>query len=727
MNDYLMGKQIEGWHSQDAKEITFVVTQECNLSCKYCYMVGKNNTHKMTFETAKKAVDFFIDNKTELFDKPYIILDFIGGEPLLEIDLIDKIVDYFKIQSYKKGLDWFGRYKISMSTNGLLYSSKKVQRFIAKNSQNISIGISIDGNKEKHNLQRVYSDGSGSYYDVEKNVKLWLEQYPNASTKVTIGHEDLPYLADSIIHLWKMGIKEVPANVVFEDAWQQGDSELFEKQLIILADYIIEHRLWKAYNTTLFSDRIGFKQSDDVWDRNFCGTGKSFTVDSEGKIYPCVRYLGYSLQNKESIEFGNIYDGIIKDRIRPFKIMTARLQSSDRCLECPISSECAYCQAFNYDSSKMDTNFDRATYICEMHKARVRANNYYWSKLYNLHGISRNPNNEVTKYFEKQLFFMLDNRCVKLCSNYKYNNINHECMDKKTILKGLTLSREDFFQPVFLYSDITDVDFLFNDKDINIMCNQHIIKHFIPYNQNLLDKIVKYVNYDDIVLVIDKHNINYVKKSQVKNCILLIEADDVNNISKYVSNIIMYFTRINLKYELLDANRLSMYEEQLDNIIEILKKQYNRNEIVTEINVVTDRLYLDKMINCFAGEKNLSLSPEGFYYCCPAFYYEDKNKYNLELEMNKNSIKMTKYENAYLCHECDAYQCERCIYQNKKNTLEYNIPSELQCKKSHLERLYTVKLIKFLNEKNSKMKIQEIQDISYDDPIQVLVEKWCLD
>lgn len=170
MKNYTLGKSEEGWHSSDGRQISFIVTQNCNLRCKYCYMVDKNDGHKMTFQVAKDAIDFFLDHQ-ELFNSDYIILDFIGGEPLMEIDLIDEITDYFKIETYRRNSNWFGKYRISISTNGLLYSDTKVQRYIMKNKENLSIGISIDGTREKHDLQRVYPDGTGSYDDVEKSVK----------------------------------------------------------------------------------------------------------------------------------------------------------------------------------------------------------------------------------------------------------------------------------------------------------------------------------------------------------------------------------------------------------------------------------------------------------------------------------------------------------------------------------------------------------------------------
>ena len=119
-----------------------------------------------------------------------------------------------------------------------------VQKFIEKHRGHTWFSISIDGTKEKHNVSRIKKDGSGSYDDVVKNVPLWLKQFPNAANKATFSHNDLPYLKESVLHLWDLGIKHVMANVVYEDVWQDGDDLIYENQLKELADYIIDHN-WK--------------------------------------------------------------------------------------------------------------------------------------------------------------------------------------------------------------------------------------------------------------------------------------------------------------------------------------------------------------------------------------------------------------------------------------------------------------------------------------------------
>ena len=184
-----------GWRSGMAKNITFIVTKDCQLACKYCYLVGKNAKERLPWEVAKKAIDYILKYETD-FPQESVTWDFIGGEPFLEIDLIDKICDYIKTEMFRLNHHWFNSFRFSFSTNGINYDSEKVQRFIQKNRNHLSIGITIDGTREKHDLNRIWKtkDGfspkpeeeKGSYDDVVRNIPLWLSQFPYSGTKVTI-------------------------------------------------------------------------------------------------------------------------------------------------------------------------------------------------------------------------------------------------------------------------------------------------------------------------------------------------------------------------------------------------------------------------------------------------------------------------------------------------------------------------------------------------------------
>ena len=201
----------------------------------------------MSWEVAKSAIDYILDHE-DSFNEESVIWDFIGGEPFLEIDLIDKICDYIKIELFKRNHHWFNSYRFSFSTNGINYDSGKVQKFIAKNRDHLSVGITIDGTQKKHDLNRIWKGEGperGSYIDVVRNIPLWLSQFANAGTKVTISSADIPYIKESVLHLYSLGIHEVNINVVFEDVWNDGDDKLFENQLIELADAIIEGEYYK--------------------------------------------------------------------------------------------------------------------------------------------------------------------------------------------------------------------------------------------------------------------------------------------------------------------------------------------------------------------------------------------------------------------------------------------------------------------------------------------------
>ncbi len=382
------------WSGGLAKSITFIVTKDCQLACKYCYLVGKNTKERMSWEVAKQAIDYILEHEDE-FNEESVIWDFIGGEPFLEIDLIDKICDYLKTEMYRLNHHWFNSYRFSFSTNGINYHTEKVQNFIKKNYEHLSIGITIDGTRRKHDLNRIWKtpemehgimpkpeEEHGSYDDVVKNIPLWLEQFPGAGTKVTISSADIPYITESVLHLYSLGIHEVNINCVFEDVWKEGDDRLLEEQLMQLADAIIDGEYYKDYACSFFSESIGKPMDPELENNNWCGAGRMLAVDAAGMFYPCTRFAQYSLREKKAWVIGNVREGINKNRLRPFLTLDRCTQSPQECIDCEVASGCAWCQGENYDAACTDTIYQRSTAICKMHKARVRANNYYWNKLF---------------------------------------------------------------------------------------------------------------------------------------------------------------------------------------------------------------------------------------------------------------------------------------------------------------------------------------------------------
>jgi len=382
------------WKRGVSKYITFIVTKDCQLACKYCYLVGKNSSERMSWDVAKQAIDYILSHESD-FPEESVVWDFIGGEPFLEIELIDRICDYLKTEMYRRNHHWFNSYRFSFSTNGINYHTDKVQKFVKKNQSHLSIGITIDGTKRKHDLNRIWKtpemergiqprpeDEKGSYDDVVRNIPLWLKQFPGAATKVTISSADIPYVKESVIHLFSLGITEVNINCVGENVWKEGDNLLFEEQLIKLADAIIDEGYFKNYYCSFFVESLGKPMDRELENQNWCGAGRMLSIDAAGNFYPCTRFAQYSLRNKKAWIIGNVRDGIYKNKLRPFLTLDRCTQSSDECINCEVANGCAWCQGENYDSADTNTIYQRSTAICKMHKARVRANNYYWNKLY---------------------------------------------------------------------------------------------------------------------------------------------------------------------------------------------------------------------------------------------------------------------------------------------------------------------------------------------------------
>ena len=702
---YKLGSGISQWLDGKAQTVTFIVTEDCNLRCKYCYEVHKNNKNRMSFETAKKAVDYVLGNP-DIFSSKGVIWDFIGGEPLLEIDLIDKIIDYIKLKTFKMNHPWFAMNVINFSTNGTLYDEKKVQRFIAKNKDKCSFGLTIDGTKAKHDLQRVYPDGSGSYEDVVKNAILWIKQFPTAATKVTFSSDDLKYLKESIIHLWKLGIKTVPANVVFEDVWKDGDDLIFEQQLKELADYIIDNKLWDEYNVTLFDDKIGTPLLPERKEENRCGTGNMIAVDGKGDFYQCLRYSSYSLQNCEGSVIGNVDDGIDFDKIRPFIGLTYVNQLDDECKNCEIAEGCTWCQAHCYDESKGETNYKRSKSTCKMHKASYRANEYYWGRLREEYNIVR----EMRYPKSKNLYFIMDDNCVEYC-NYK-SVAEENIMPEEIIKKGFKFAEENFFTPIILQSK--------DSKNIKNLSDYSYYEGYEIYSEN--NEFAK--NNQKKFRVFTPENLDNETKELGDTCVLNVEAVDIRNLSKYINKLLPKYNRINLniKYDNRDFD-VKAYEEELFKISDVLSTYIIQGKYKS-VNRITDDFSNSEMDNCNAGEKNFALAPNGKIYPCPKFYFEDKDSYvgDLDNGINVPDEKIFNLDKAPICQECDMYHCDRCVYLNKKFTYEYNTPAHIECAISIAEKKATYRLYKLVKDIDSKFKDIKVSN-DFTEPMEFLLNK----
>ncbi len=141
-----------------------------------------------------------------------------------------------------------------------------------------------------------------------------------------------------------------------------------------------------------------------------------------------------------------------------------------------------------------------------------------------------------------------------------------------------------------------------------------------------------------------------------------------------------------------------------------------------QLNLLTDRLMLEEMNNCNAGWKSITLAPDGRFYICPAFYYENEPKCvgSLKTGLHIGDACLYRPDYAPICRRCDAYHCRRCIWQNKKTTLEVNIPSREQCVTAHIEREAARCLLDELHKHGLFANREEIKELSYLDPLDTM-------
>ena len=383
----------EGRANLLTKTITFIVTENCSLRCSYCYQCDKNFSAKMDFETAKKSIDTILnDDKLNGYmsskESPCLILEFIGGEPLLEVKLMDQIVEYFRYKALELNHPWGTNHMISFTSNGTHYFKEETQTFLKKYKDRLSFTITIDGNKELHDACRLFPDGSGSYDIVEKSIKHAIQHYNLRTSKITLAPENISYFFEAVKHLFDLGLDELNANCVYEDVWvPERDAKILYDQMIKLADYIIDNEIYTHGYCSIFDETIG-QPMDESDNKNWCGgNGQMLAIGTDGRFFPCLRFMKYSLANKDrrEIEIGDYNRGIdteeTNELLNELHNITRKSQSTDECFNCPTASGCSWCSGYNYD--QFGTLNKRATYICWMHKTRVLANHYYWTKLYN--------------------------------------------------------------------------------------------------------------------------------------------------------------------------------------------------------------------------------------------------------------------------------------------------------------------------------------------------------
>lgn len=312
------------------------------------------------------------------------------------------------------------------------------------------------------------------------------------------------------------------------------------------------------------------------------------------------------------------------------------------------------------------------------------------------------------------LIVILDESANSFCY-YPNPNREHRLMDLDVLKKGIFFAQKEGWLINFLVGKTT----LPKEYTETIDVINHILITPPEYPQDCVED----------VLVIDCDlckSFENIPNNPDKNIILRMDKNDLYELSNIVISLQGKYKRINVALQHIDLmtdNDFAVYQEQLT----LLSKWYleqPKGADAVEISVLADRLFFQNMNNCDAGVKHLTLAPNGKFYICPAFYYEDETNDcgNLETGLRVKNKQLLQLNHAPLCRKCDAYQCKRCVWMNRKTTLEVNTPSHEQCVVSHLERNASRMLLSEIRKIGNFLPDMEIKEIDYLDPFDVRKE-----
>lgn len=324
------------------------------------------------------------------------------------------------------------------------------------------------------------------------------------------------------------------------------------------------------------------------------------------------------------------------------------------------------------------------------------------------------------------LVILLDNTATSYCH---YENFCHE---KKLI------SIEDLKQGIFYgMKENLMIQFVYPDYElpqeyknvINTIDHSDIVSSLCEDEE--LRKNADVIIYHDWVGIqlssFDKDGIYTLRTNK----------EDLFDRYKLLKSIISSSRRLNVvitDVEKFTEEDYKKYKEVLEYLSDVLKTCYVEGKS-PQLNLLTDRMMLDGMNNCNAGNENITLAPDGKFYVCPAFYFSGKCDGNeqslgevcqkgysigsLKEGLDIKNPQLYKHDHAPICRKCDAYQCRRCVWLNRKTTCEVNTPSHEQCVVAHLERNTSRKLLNNIRKHGSFLsEHEEIKEIDYIDPFE---------
>lgn len=301
---------------------TLCVTHDCNLHCVYCYQEHDCNS-KMSFDTAKDCIDWIFDNVPE--DMDGVEIGFIGGEPLLEFELIKQIVEYTCSKNVSEN------YVFYATTNGTVLTAE-MKQWLREHKTCFVLGLSLDGLPETHNYNRC-----GSYGEID--FKFFQELWPQQGIKMTLSEKSLENLADNIIHIHELGFHNIGGVNLFEGSFDWSDENYIKiliPQLEKLVDYYVEND--ELPLDQMMSRRLELCEAKSEPGQKWCGIGTGaifFDVDGTRRPCPFVTPMTFEKNVLEEIcahDFSKAEDFVDEDCYH----------------NCYIYPICAHCAGANY-------------------------------------------------------------------------------------------------------------------------------------------------------------------------------------------------------------------------------------------------------------------------------------------------------------------------------------------------------------------------------------------
>lgn len=325
------------------------------------------------------------------------------------------------------------------------------------------------------------------------------------------------------------------------------------------------------------------------------------------------------------------------------------------------------------------------------------------------------------------LVILLDNTATSYCH---YENFCHEkkLISIEDLKQGIFYGMKENLMIQFVYPDY-ELPQEYKDV-INTIDHSDIVSSLCED-----DELRKNA---DVVICHDWNGIQFSSFDKDRIYTLRTSKEDLFDRYKLLKGIISSSLRLNVvitDIEKFTEEDFKKYKEVLEYLSDVLKTCYAEGKS-PQLNLLTDRMMLDGMNNCNAGVENITLAPNGKFYVCPAFYLSkecDGNENSLDEVCQKGysigspkegldikNPQLYKLDHAPLCRKCDAYQCKRCIWLNRKTTLEVNTPSHEQCVVAHLERNASRNLLTNIRKYGAFLADKEMKGIDYLDPFDVL-------